>query len=161
MGRFFNVAGMCRPEEHYMVEPEGRLTRLRLLIERKAYFVIHAPRQSGKTTTTRLLAEALTAEGRYACVLASCKPGSTAGDDVERGVGGVIRALDDECQVQLPVELRPPPVAELADVAAENRFGRFLRLWCERCPRPVVLFLDEIDSLLGNTLLVLTDSADS
>lgn len=78
MERFFNVAGMCRPGEHYMVEPEGRLAKLRPLVERKAWFVVHAPRQSGKTTTTRLAAEALTAEGRYAAVESSSASTSTA-----------------------------------------------------------------------------------
>jgi hypothetical protein len=111
MEHFFNVAGMCRPDKHYMVEPEGRLAKLRPLIEREAWFVVHAPRQSGKTTTTRLLAEALTAEGRYAAVLASCKPGSTAGDDVERGVRAVIQSIDRTCRLQLPADLRPPPPA--------------------------------------------------
>lgn len=157
MGRFFNIAGMCRPTEHYMVEPEGRLAKLRPLIDRKAWFVIHAPRQTGKTTTTRLLAETLTREGRYAAVLASCKPGSTAGDDVEWGVRAVVDSLSEECHSQLPPELRPPSPTELAGVAGANLMRRYLRLWCERCPRPVVLLFDEVDSLYGNTLLSLLD----
>ena len=37
MERFFNVAGMCRPDKHFMVEPEGRLARLRPLIDREAW----------------------------------------------------------------------------------------------------------------------------
>ncbi len=157
MERFFNVAGMCRPDKHYMIEAEGRLAKLRPLIDREAWFVVHAPRQSGKTTTTRLAAEALTAEGRYAAVLASCKPGSTAGDDVERGIRAVLLSLDRECRAQLPAELRPPPVADSADVGAEGRLAIYLATWCERCPRPVVLFLDEIDALVGNTLLSALD----
>jgi len=35
-------------------------------IDRKRYFVIHAPRQVGKTTAFTALAERLTAERRYA-----------------------------------------------------------------------------------------------
>ena len=66
----------------------------RLADARQAWFVVHAPRQSGKTTTTRLAAEALTAAGRYAAVLASCKPGSTAGDDVEGGVDAAVHSLN-------------------------------------------------------------------
>ena len=157
MERFFNVAGMCRPEEHYMIEPEGRLAKLRPLIDREAWLVVHAPRQSGKTTTTRLLAEALTAEGRYAAALASCKPGSTAGDDVDRGIRAVLLSWDQECRAQLPAELRPASSTGFAEVAAEGRLRAYLETWCERCPRPVVLFLDEIDALVGNTLLSVLD----
>ena len=39
MERFFNVAGMCRPDKHLTVEPEGRLKKLRPLIDREAWLV--------------------------------------------------------------------------------------------------------------------------
>ncbi len=161
MARHFNTAGICRPQDHYMLAPEDRLTELRKLTETKAYFVIHAPRQTGKTTTTRLLAEALTAEGKYAAVLASCKPGSVAGSDIERGVTAVTYALYHECCVQLEPELRPQTPEVLGSLAAEVRFGEYLRQWCERCPRPVVLFLDEVDSLVDDTLLSVLDQLHS
>jgi hypothetical protein len=161
MARFFNTAGVCRPEDHYMVAPEKRLSELRQLIDRKAYFVVHAPRQSGKTTSALLLAEALTAEGTYAAVLASCKPGSVAGSDVDRGVRAVVRNLAEECSRQLPEELRPPSPEELATIEAESLLGVYLGRWCGRCPRPVVLFLDEIDALVDDTLLSVLDQLHS
>lgn len=157
MARRFNTAGVCRPDDHYMLAPEARLRELRRLIDDKAYFVLHAPRQSGKTTSALLLAEALTAEGSYAAVLASCKPGSVAGADVERGVQAVLHSMDRECRNQLAAELRPPPVDELGDIAAEGRLGEYLTRWCDRCPRPVVLFFDEIDALVDDTLLSVLD----
>ena len=46
----FNVAGPCSPEEHYMIDASTRLTGVERLIEQKLYFIIHAARQSGKTT---------------------------------------------------------------------------------------------------------------
>ncbi|MDR1080453.1 MAG: hypothetical protein LBQ79_05735, partial [Deltaproteobacteria bacterium] len=48
--KFFNTEGVCRPEEHYMIPALPRLPDVSDLIEKKRYFVIHAPRQSGKTT---------------------------------------------------------------------------------------------------------------
>ncbi len=161
MSRFFNTAGLCQPDDHYMLASEARLAGLRRLIDTKAYFVIHAPRQSGKTTTTRLLAEALTAEGKYAALSASCKTGSVARNDVERGVGAVIHAIDHECRRQLAAELRPEPPEALGHLAAEVRFGEYLSHWCERCPRPVMLFLDEIDALVDDTLLAVLDQLHS
>ncbi len=140
-----------------MLAPEARLGELRQLIDRKAYFVIHAPRQSGKTTSAQLLAEALTAEGTYAAVLTSCKPGAVAAADVERGIRTVLHSIDLECRNQLAAELRPTRLKELAEVAAEARLREYLKLWCDRCPRPVVLFLYEIDALVDDTLLSVLD----
>lgn len=85
MPKFFNTAGPCDPAKHYMLPPERRLPGLRRLIDRELYFVVHAPRQSGKTTLFRTLAPALTESGRYAALLASCEVGQAAGGDVERG----------------------------------------------------------------------------
>ncbi len=157
MARRFNTAGICRPAKHYMLPPEARLGELRSLIDSEAYLVIHAPRQSGKTTSAQLLAEALTAEGTYAAVLVSCKPGAVAGNDIERGIRAVVGSIDQECRNQLAAELRPAPPEELRDLAAELRLKEYLGRWCDRCPRPVVLFLDEIDALVDDTLLSVLD----
>jgi hypothetical protein len=140
-----------------MLPSEARLAKIRKLIDDSAWFVIHAPRQTGKTTSTHLLAKSLTEEGNYAAVLSSCKAGSVARNDIERGVGAVIYALDQECRQQLRPELRPEPPETFKHLAAEVRFGEYLSRWCERCPLPVVLFLDEIDALADDTLLSILD----
>jgi hypothetical protein len=44
---------------------------IRRLIERKSYFVLHAPRQVGKTTALLALGRELTAAGHYLAVLLS------------------------------------------------------------------------------------------
>jgi hypothetical protein len=62
--RFFNTAGPCRPEDHYMLAPTARLPEVRRLIDEKMYFVLHAPRQVGKTTALLSLGTELTREGR-------------------------------------------------------------------------------------------------
>ncbi len=50
MARFFNTAGVYEPRKHYMLPSDRRLPGLGSLIDKEAYFVVHAPRQSGKTT---------------------------------------------------------------------------------------------------------------
>jgi hypothetical protein len=75
MARFFNTAGPCSPQDHYMLPSERRLPGLRRLVEQKLYFAVHAPRQSGKTTCLRTFAQSLTAEGNYAALLTSCEVG--------------------------------------------------------------------------------------
>ena len=136
--RFFNTAGPCDPADHYMLPPERRLPGVPELIERKLYFVIHAPRQSGKTTLVQTLARSLTANGSYTALLASCEAGQAAGGDVEAGIATVIGALHLAAH-DLPEELRPPTPDE--SVPATVRLQDLLSRWCRQSPRPVVLFL--------------------
>jgi hypothetical protein len=63
MPRWFNTAGPCRPELHYMLPAMRRLPEVRRLIDQEGYFIVHAPRQAGKTTALLSLAQELTAEG--------------------------------------------------------------------------------------------------
>src|SRR5215468_11115730 len=95
MVRRFNTAGPCRPEYHYMIPPLGRLPEAPGLVEQMGYFVVHAPRQTGKTTTLRALAEELAAGGDYAALCFSCEVGEAAGEDyggAQRGVLGQVRS---------------------------------------------------------------------
>jgi hypothetical protein len=151
MARFFNTAGPCRPELHYMLPPERRLPELPGLIDQQFYFVVHAPRQTGKTTCSRFLAQSLTAGGRFAALLTSCEVGQAAGGDIEWGIAAVLDALRIAAENHLPEELRPPE----ADPAspAGSRLLDLLTRWSRQCSRPVVLFLDEIDALVDDVLI--------
>jgi hypothetical protein len=64
----------------------------------------------------------------------------------------VLRDIDMEA-AQLPEKIRPEPLADFETVEAESRLAAYLAAWCRRSGRPVVLFLDEIDALLDDTLL--------
>ncbi len=50
MARCFNIAGFCIPAKHYMLPALNRQPGVWRLIAREQYFVVHAPRQAGKTT---------------------------------------------------------------------------------------------------------------
>lgn len=162
MPKTFNTAGPCRPGKHYMLPPERRLGRIRPLIELEAFFVVHAPRQSGKTTSFSSLAQTLTAEGHYAAVHVSCKPAASSGDDLDHGIGALITAIVHEARYQLPEELQPAhPAGPIDSVDATFRLRAFLASWCQFCPRPVVLFLDEFDALADRTLQSTLDQLHS
>lgn len=81
MARFFNTAGPNRVSRHYTVPVLGRLPEVRRLIDQELYFVLHAPRQVGKTTALLTLAQELTAEGHYAAVLLTMEQGAPFSDD--------------------------------------------------------------------------------
>ena len=51
--RFFNTAGPVNCQKHYCIPPLERfdLFEIETLIAQEKYFVLHAPRQTGKTTS--------------------------------------------------------------------------------------------------------------
>jgi hypothetical protein len=149
MTRHFNTAGPCKPELHYMLATERRLPELRAVIDAQSYFVLHAPRQVGKTTSLLALGASLTAEGRYAAVMVSMETGAPFVDDVRLAEGAILSAWRARADAWLPEALRPPPWPE-AEAGARIRSA--LEAWSRACPRPLVVFLDEIDALSGPVL---------
>jgi hypothetical protein len=147
----FNTAGPCLPTMHYMVPTAERLPELRSLVESSAYFVVHAPRQTGKTTTLMALCKELTAAGTHAALHFSCEAGEAAGDDYAAAEAGVVRTIFNSARVHLPEELRPAPLNP--DSPPGVRLAEFLEAWAEHCPRPIVLVFDEIDALRGASLI--------
>ena len=82
--RFFNTTGPVRPDDHYHVPPLDRLAldEVLTLIQQKKYFVLHAPRQTGKTSSLLALRDLLNAEGDYRCVYVNVEGGQALREDV-------------------------------------------------------------------------------
>jgi hypothetical protein len=153
--RFFNVAGPCDPRFHYMLPAIARLPEAPELVERGAYFVVHAPRQTGKTTTLRALAQDLTAQGKYTALHFTCEVAVAAEDDLVMAQRLILTSIRMASILGLPAELRPPrpwPGDPVAD--GPNLLGLGLLAWAQISPRPLVLFFDEIDALRGPSLKV-------
>jgi hypothetical protein len=149
--KYFNTAGPCVPELHYMVPPEPRLPDAPGLIEEGQYFVVHAPRQSGKTTTLLALTHDLCAEGKRLALYVSCGSAAAAGDDYAAAERQVLAAIRDAAfDEDLPQELQPPDPWPAAPPG--RRLNRSLSRWAAQCPVPIVLFLDEIDAMTGASL---------
>jgi hypothetical protein len=66
MTRWFNTAGPCNPEYHYMLPVEARLPPVRRYIDQQAYFVLHAPRLVARR---RRREQAITPGGRDVVVV--------------------------------------------------------------------------------------------
>ncbi len=134
-----------------MLPAEERLPDIERLVEREQYFVVHAPRQTGKTTAFRALARRLTAEGSYTALLTSCETGQTLDPDLEGSIDAVLETLQQNAVEDLPAELRPP--AADPSLSPRTRLRELLARWVRQSPRPVALFLDEFDSLFDEALI--------
>ena len=156
--RFFNTTGPVRPAEHYCIPPLDRLDLHNVLsmIRNERYFVLHAPRQTGKTSALLALRELLNhgSAGKYRCVYANVEVGQAAGENTERAM----RAILDELAVWARSTLDDGLVEEiwpdlLARSGPDGCLGQVLSRWAEAHPTPLVLLIDEIDALVGDTLL--------
>ncbi|MDQ1352642.1 MAG: hypothetical protein QG657_2948, partial [Acidobacteriota bacterium] len=149
MSKFFNTAGLCIAEDHYMVNPIMRLKEVERLIAKKLYFTIHAPRQSGKTTYLYALAQKLNGEGKYIALVVSFERAGVGSMTLDVANETVMNAIYNSSTRQLAETYRP-----------ENPGGKnfpdlynYLHTWSFAQEKPIVLFIDEIDALMDDVLI--------
>ncbi|MGF1520948.1 MAG: ATP-binding protein [Leptolyngbyaceae cyanobacterium] len=150
MPKWFNIAGPCKSDIHYMLSPLARLPGLTKLIDQQGYFVIHAPRQVGKTTAMLALAQELTASGRYTAIMVSAEVGAAFPHDPGTAETAMLDNWRNAAKFRLPPALQPPPWPE---AGAGQRIGAALSEWAQQSLRPLVVFIDEIDALQDETLI--------
>ena len=154
--RFFNTAGPVTPSKHYCIPPIERWDNAEImsLLAEEKYFVLHAPRQTGKTSSLLTLRDQLNAEGNYGCVYINVEGGQAAGEDVERVIKVVLSQLAGGARRQLKDDFVDKVWSSVLDnVGADNALFEVLARWAENTSKPLVLMIDEIDSLLGNGLI--------
>ncbi|MCP4687268.1 MAG: ATP-binding protein [Desulfobacterales bacterium] len=155
MPKFFNVAGPCRPELHYMIDPLPRIPEGRDLIEDQHYFVMHAPRQTGKTTYLYALMNQLNQEGKYTALTVNIQP-AARGRDPEHAMMMAANAIYEQAKRYLPEAQWPDPLdKESLELFSLGQLQSYLRRWAEKNPKPIVLFIDEADSLMDDLFLAL------
>ena len=150
--RFFNTAGPCNPASHYTVDPLPRLHGVRELIDGQHYFVLHAPRQTGKTTYLYALMRALNAEGHYTALQVNIQEASIA-RDAQHSMQIVAAAISRQAALHLPENERPQCLNEVTPDFAS--LHDYLDAWCTNNPKPVVLLIDEADALRDENFLAL------
>ena len=157
--RQFNTAGPIIPADHYHLPPlqrAGAETLLRL-VEAKKYFIVYAPRQTGKTTTLRALRDALNDRG-YRAVHANLRSASTVSDDPARAIRAVLTRMASRAKTTIDdgyLDREWPGLLERygPEAAVEEALTR----WAGADTRPLVILLDEVDALGGPPLLSLLD----
>jgi DNA polymerase III delta prime subunit len=150
MPRWFNTAGPCQEDIHYTLSATLRLPNLERLITQRNYFVIHAPRQVGKTTAMLALAKQLTASGQYTAVMLSVEVGAPFSQDIASAEDAILGAWRDNIAVRLPPELQPP---DWKAIQSGQKIRSALQLWAQISPRPLVILIDEIDALQDQALI--------
>ena len=154
--RFFNTTGPVVAEDHYCIPPLQRLNlnEVLRLIRDKRYFVLHAPRQTGKTSALLALRDLLNAEDNYRCVYVNVEAGQAGREDVEQVMRTILGALSSWARMTLGDEFLDEIWLDiLAKYGPHGALDEALTRWAQAVPKPLVLFIDEIDALIGDSLL--------
>ena len=154
--RKFNTEGPVVAERHYCIPPLSRvdLDEILELIADMRYFVLHAPRQTGKTSVLLALQDRLNASGEYRCLYVNVEAGQAAGEDTARAMQALLGQMASRALDVLEDEfLKEARSGLLEQEGPDGALSEVLARWSATSPKPLVLLIDEIDSLVGDTLI--------
>jgi len=152
---FFNRAGPSRADKHYLIEPLQRMdmAHISMLLEEENYFVLHAPRQTGKTTCLLALMDYLNEQGDYQALYANIEAAQALREDVPQAIQTVCSVIAHRAQTYLKETRLLTYFKGHTAANPGNALTELLAWWAETSDKPTVLFLDEIDALVGDTLI--------
>jgi hypothetical protein len=155
MAKEFNTEGKCRPDLHFMADTTAKFDAIMDLIKKGKYFIIHRPRQYGKTTMLFKLLYALNEDADYITFNTSFQG---VGDDV---------FLDEQRFCPMFLELLEAETKEwqhprLADFLSEAKqrvtnlkdLSKTITELVGLAGKKLVLFIDEVDKSSNNQLFV-------
>ena len=147
--RFFNTTGPCNPDDHYMLPPENRLVKAQLhrYISDKLYWVLHAPRQTGKTTFLQSWMRKINSgDEAIACYVSV---------ETCQGIPDAKRAMPAICYaIKQFAGYFGVPVPKTNDVESISMLGNILSNWAEMvAPKALIVLFDEVDVLQDEALI--------
>lgn len=160
MDKFFNTAGPNKPDIHYTLLPQDRINWAELdgLMAAQKYFILHAPRQTGKTSLLINLMHCINAQGRYRALYVNIEAAQAARNDVVMANHAMAHALAGAAQLYWR-QVYPQAEALANELIAMPAHGetvrQVLQAWSVHSPQPLIVFIDEVDALVGDTLISL------
>jgi hypothetical protein len=154
----FCIAGPVNPEKHYYLPLNTRLDEqeLHILIEQDKYFVLHAPRQTGKTSAVMNFVRQLNQEKKYTALYVNVEPAQSLRSNLDKALPIIMQELKNFAEGTLaPTNPFFTAFEVLTEkhVPAGSLLTTFFSTWCKQSNKSIILFIDEIDSLVGDTLI--------
>ncbi|MCL2690020.1 MAG: AAA-like domain-containing protein [Chitinispirillia bacterium] len=153
MKRKFNIAGPCYPNMHYMIDASRRLGKeVSQLIDNGEYFLIHASRQTGKTTLIINTSIEINKQDDYYALYCSLE-GIQGISDPKEGIPAIVKTIKAALvTMDLPRNNEFAKDADYSDFS--NVLNMELKRYCGLLDRPLVIFFDEADCLSNGTLIL-------
>lgn len=158
MEKFFNTAGPISPNIHYYVDTKSRwnFRSVLNLIRQQKYFILHAPRQTGKTSSILALMHHLNETGQYEAVYANIESAQAARENVDAAMQSILASIADNHEFYTRHSLLMDNWSKIFHQhAGQQALKALLSFWASHTDKPVVLLLDEVDALIGDTLISL------
>ena len=154
--RFFNTTGPVNSQKHYCLPPLERfdIDEIEMLIAQEKYFVLHAPRQTGKTSYLLALMDYLNQQGNYQALYFNVETAQPARENVRAGIQTILAEMASSAQYDLNDSYVESIWSAVLSKHGGNRaLAEVLTRWSQNSQKPLVLLIDEIDSLVGDTLV--------
>ncbi len=151
MAKYFNTTGPCFPRMHYMLPPKDRLVgaSLERYIRDELYWVLHAPRQTGKTTFLQSWMHEINAgDEAIACyvTIERCQ----GIPEPEKAIPAMIDAINSSAANFIAPEYVPEritgnPASLLTDMLSK---------WAAMvAPKKLIVLFDEVDVVEGAAMI--------
>ena len=154
--RYFSTAGPVKEDLHYCVPSLKRfdLDEILNLIRQQKYFILHAPRQVGKTSYMLALMDYLNEQGKYRALYVNIETAQAAREDVYAGIRAILSRIGAMAKYYLDDTYPDEHWRQILERDGEHSaLVQLLDGWSQHNPKPLVLFIDEIDALIGDTLI--------
>jgi len=152
MIREFNIAGICVPNMHYMVDISEKVEQIFKMVEGAKYFTINRGRQYGKTTTIGRLQKRIEDAGNYTCISISFQYATDKMFADEEGFcQGFLNSVFDTMDFYNPEEAKKWVDKSVTDM---KLLSKFITNLCRNSPQKIVLIIDESDEASNNELFV-------
>jgi len=156
MEKFFNTAGPIIKEDNYCIDPLKRINKdeIMTLIAKKRYFILHAPRQTGKTSSLLALQDYINKEGHYKCLYVNIETAQTARSDVPRGMKAILASLNGANSLTFDDDFFFQYLLNgIETFGGDSVLEEVLSIWSQVNKKKIILLIDEIDALVGDTLI--------
>ncbi len=156
-GLYFNTAGPVFKQIHYLLPPLTRwdLEEIEMLIMQNKYFLLHAPRQSGKTSTMLALQERINQDDdEFLAIYVNVESAQVARHNIENGIKAIILQLGSEVEKTTgDKSIKEEFLNIFNNHGGEHSIISTLSHLSNKTGKKIVLFIDEIDALIGDTLV--------
>lgn len=150
----FNTTGVCVPSKHYMLPVLPRIPAIDDMVEGEFYFILHAPRQSGKTTYIEALTNKINSDGQYYAFDCSLD-GLRFTTDVEKGISSIVALINTAVKTSdVPVlKSLGYPDDGIPKSDPSVKLFNMLNYLSAELDKELAVFFDEADCLTGQVLI--------